>query len=165
MRQPDRPGGDRSVPAHCCHQHEIDVDACTRPCRFGLHHAPLAIRYSSHAGPVAEGLCRGLQILLRRFESGPGLQLAACHSNVFCRATICRTWRIRNEWITTETPSRLSTPDKTAGLSGQALRAGPAGLPVQAKPAASGRRTKTPVRRTLLTLFQNFRDRLCIWIR
>ena len=26
-------------------------------------------------GPVAEWLCRGLQILLRRFDSGPGLQI------------------------------------------------------------------------------------------
>ncbi len=32
-------------------------------------------RFAPRAGgPVAEWLCRGLQILVRRFDSGPGLQ-------------------------------------------------------------------------------------------
>ena len=31
-----------------------------------------------HLGRVAEWLCRGLQILVRRFDSGPGLQMVWC---------------------------------------------------------------------------------------
>ncbi len=48
---------------------EDRVPDCLTPARRTVYIHRLQL-----SGPVAEWLCRGLQILARRFDSGPGLQ-------------------------------------------------------------------------------------------
>jgi hypothetical protein len=62
---------------------------------------------SQPAGPVAEWLCRGLQILVHRFDSGPGLHKI----NDLARKRTRQTIRVRTM---SETNPELMTPTERA---------------------------------------------------